>query len=223
MIGRHRDDPEVLTTRWITLGQACKLLGVNESTLRRWADAGHVRSFRTPGGHRRFSEDDLRALVAGQGPTGREPYTSLNQLALARIRRRLQRGRSHAAPWYSGLREEDRERLRPLGRRLVALVSEYLTRGARRSRLAEEAREIGHEYGHELARDGMTLRDALEAFTFFRKGLDDTAMEVAQKSDLSADEAVEVWELLSNLADQVLLAIAETYEEAATAAAPRSS
>ena len=65
MNNRFRDDSEGLATRWITLGQACKLLGVNESTLRRWADAGHVRSFRTPGGHRRFSEEDLRVLMAG--------------------------------------------------------------------------------------------------------------------------------------------------------------
>ena len=216
MIGRYRDDPENLATRWITLGQACKLLGVNESTLRRWADAGHVRSFRTPGGHRRFSEEDLRNLVAGQSVSTREPYTSISNLALNRIRRRLQRGRSQAAPWYSGLAEEDKERLRPLGRRLVALVSEYLSKGAKRSRLAEEAREIGHEYGRELARDGMSLRDFLEAFTFFRKSLDETAMEVAQKGDLSSEEAVEVWELLSNLADQVLLAIAEAFDEAAT-------
>jgi len=222
MISRHRDDPETLTTRWITLGQACKVLGVNESTLRRWADAGHVRSFRTPGGHRRFSEDDLRALVAGQGSAGREPYASLGQLAIARIRRRLQRGRGLAAPWHSGLREEDRERLRLLGRRLLSLVSEYLTKGARRSRLADDARGVGHEYGHELARDGLSLHDALDAFTFFRKGLDDTATEVAQKHNLSAEETIEVWELLSNLTDQVLLAIVAAYEEAATptAAAP---
>lgn len=213
MRSAFRDDPETVVTRWITLGQACKLLGVNESTLRRWADAGHVRSFRTPGGHRRFSEEDLRALVAGQGVTAREPYTSISSLALSRIRRRLQRGRGQVAPWYSALDEEDRERLRPLGRRLVALVSEYLTKGAKRSRLAEEAREIGHEYGRELARDGMNMRDFLEAFTFFRKSLDETAMEVAQKGDLTSEEAVEVWELLSNLADQVLLAIAEAFEE----------
>ena len=65
---RFRDENEP-TPRWITLGQACKLLGVNESTLRRWADAGHVRSFRTPGGHRRFSEEDLRVLMSGQVST----------------------------------------------------------------------------------------------------------------------------------------------------------
>lgn len=217
MVDRFRDKAESFTTRWITLGQACKLLGVNESTLRRWADAGHVRSFRTPGGHRRFSEEDLRGLVAGRGAGGGEPYTSLGQLALSRIRRRLQRGRDQA-PWYAGISEDERERLRPLGRRLVALVSEYMTKGARRSQLIDEAREIGHEYGRELVRDRLSMRDALEAFTFFRKGLDDSAMELAQKNDLSSEEAVEVWELLSHLADQVLLSIAETYEEAQTPA-----
>ncbi len=217
MVNRLRDSSDSFSTRWITLGQACKLLGVNESTLRRWADAGHVRSFRTPGGHRRFSEEDLRSLVAGRGGAGGEPYTSLGQLALTRIRRRLQRGRGQA-PWYTGISEADRERLRPLGRRMVGLVSEYMTKGARRSQLVDEAREIGHEYGRELVRDRLSIRDALEAFTFFRKGLDDSAMELAQKNDLSAEEAVEVWDLLSNLADQVLLAIAETYEGAETPA-----
>jgi len=32
--------------RWLTLGQACRMLNVDESTLRRWADAGQVRTFR---------------------------------------------------------------------------------------------------------------------------------------------------------------------------------
>lgn len=211
-MARLRRDAEPLSNRWITLGQACKLLGVNESTLRRWADAGHVRSFRTPGGHRRFSEEDLRSLVAGHVP-GREPYSSIGSMALSRIRRRLQRGRSQAAPWYSNLTEEQRERMRSLGRRLVSLVSDYLTKGARRSRLLDEAREIGQEMGRELATDGLPIRDFVEAFTFFRKGLDDAAMEIAQKSEMSSEEAVEIWELLSSLADQVLLAIAEAYDE----------
>ena len=216
MANRFRDTSETFSTRWITLGQACKLLGVNESTLRRWADAGHVRSFRTPGGHRRFSEDDLRRMTEERGRPGGEPYASLGQLALSRIRRRLQRGRGQA-PWYAGISEEDRDRLRSLGRRLLALVTEFKTKGARRSRLIDEAREIGHEYGRELVRERLGIRDAIEAFTFFRKELDESAVEQIQKDD-SLDEAVEMWELLSNLADQVLLAIAETYEEAQTPA-----
>lgn len=221
MSDRYRDDPESLATRWITLGQACKLLGVNESTLRRWADAGHVRSFRTPGGHRRFSEDDLRVLMAGQVPTQTEPYNSISNIALARIRRRLQRGKGQSAHWFSNLAEEDREKMRPLGRRLVALVSEYLTRGASRPNLLEEAKGIAREYGKLLVSDGMSLRDAVEGFTFFRKTLDETAMEEAQKNELTTEKAIELWELLTNLGDQVLISIAESYEEAGMASAAR--
>jgi hypothetical protein len=103
--------------------------------------------------------------------------------------------------------------MRPLGRRLVNLVSEYLARGSRRSRLLDEARRIGREYGKELAESFMPLSDAVEAFTFFRKGLDDAAIELAHRSNLSADEAVEVWELLSGLADQILLSMTEAYEK----------
>jgi len=211
---RFRDENEPLTTRWITLGQACKLLGVNESTLRRWADAGHVRSFRTPGGHRRFSEEDLRVLMSGQVSASREPYDSIGNIALTRIRRRLQRGRGQGAHWYDELSEDERDNLRPLGRRLVTLVSEYLSNGANRPNLIEDARGIAHEYGTLLVRDGLSLRDAIEAFTFFRRTLDETAMEEAQKSNLTSDKAIELWELLTNLGDQVLLSIAESYEEA---------
>ncbi len=206
------------TTRWISLSRACALLGVNESTLRRWADAGHVRSFRTPGGHRRFAEDDLRSLMAGHGRPGATTYGTLGQLATVRIRRRLQRGKSHEAPWYAGISEDLRERMRPLGRRLMTLVSEYLARGSRRSRLLDEARRIGSDYGKELAESSMSLSDAIEAFTFFRKGLDDAAIDLAHRGNLSAEEAVEVWELLAGLADQVLLSLAEAYEQARRAA-----
>ncbi|MCS7276994.1 MAG: helix-turn-helix domain-containing protein [Dehalococcoidia bacterium] len=204
---------ETRPTRWLTLGEACKLLGVNESTLRRWADAGHVRSFRTPGGHRRFSEEDLRALIEGHTAERRASYRDLGQLALARIRRRLQRGRAQAAEWYTNLPEAARERLRPLGRRLVALVSDYLGRGSQRGRLLEEAREVALEYGRELKGEGVPLRAALEAFVFFRRGLTDSAVELCQRNNLSAEEAVEVWDLLSTLADQVLLALADAYSQ----------
>ena len=193
---------------------------MNESTLRRWGDAGHIRSFRTPGGHRRFAEDDLRSLMAGQGRLGVTTYGTLGHLATVRIRRRLQRGKSHEAPWFASISEDLRERMRPLGRRLVNLVSEYLARGSRRSRLLDEARRIGRDYGKELAESSMRLSDAIEAFTFFRKSLDDAAIELAHRSNLSAEEAVEVWELLAGLADQVLLSMTEAYEEARRLATP---
>jgi len=48
---------------WLTLGQAAKFLGVAQSTLRKWCDAGRVPAFTTPGGHRRFRRSDLDEFV----------------------------------------------------------------------------------------------------------------------------------------------------------------
>jgi excisionase family DNA binding protein len=50
---------------WLTLGQAASYLGVAQSTVRKWSDAGRLPAFYTPGGHRRFRRGDLDAFLAG--------------------------------------------------------------------------------------------------------------------------------------------------------------
>src|SRR5256886_16876181 len=49
---------DVLSTR-----QVATLLGVGEATMKRWADAGEIDCFRTPGGHRKFRLRDVTAFV----------------------------------------------------------------------------------------------------------------------------------------------------------------
>ena len=61
---------------WVSLTEACRLLGVSPSTVRRWADTGMVRTFVTPGGHRRFSRAGLESLLprpAHRPPVPRRP------------------------------------------------------------------------------------------------------------------------------------------------------
>jgi excisionase family DNA binding protein len=197
---------------WLTLGNASRLLGVDESTLRRWADAGQVRAFRTPGGHRRFAEADVQAILNGQAYKPRAGAGDLGLLAVTRIRRQLQRGPGHDAAWHTGAGEQERERLRTLGRRLVVFVSDYLSGRSRRGARVE-AREIGHEYGRELAQAGFSLHQTLEAFTFFRRSLDQATRQVAQRTGLSPEETLAHCEQVMSLADEVLLGIAESFEE----------
>jgi DNA-binding transcriptional MerR regulator len=195
------------------------MLGVDESTLRRWADASQVRTFRTPGGHRRFADADVQAILSGQAYRFQSRPDDLGTVALTRIRRQLQRRSAHDAPWHFGAGDQERERMRALGRRLVTFVSDYL--GGRNRRGARtEAREIGHEYGRELAQAGLSLRQTLEAFTFFRRSLDQTTRQVAQKTGLSAEETLGHCEQVMSLADEVLLGIAESFEEARDGALP---
>jgi len=47
-----------------TSSQAARYLGVSLATIRRWTDAGHISCYRTPGGQRRFSRDQLDRFIA---------------------------------------------------------------------------------------------------------------------------------------------------------------
>jgi excisionase family DNA binding protein len=198
-------------TRWVSLGDASRLLGVNESTLRRWSDAGQVRSYRTPGGHRRFAERDLLALLSGGLRRSSRAFGGLGDVALARIRRDIRRGRNES--WYRGASDEDeRGRLRDLGRHLLELVPECLARGPKRARAHAEALDIGRQYGHELRRMGLSSRDAVQAFTFFRHSLVEAAKQFAAREGRSAEESEEAGERIIALADEMLLALLEAHE-----------
>lgn len=47
-----------------TSSQAARYLGVSLATIRRWADAGYISCYRTPGSQRRFSRSQLDDFVA---------------------------------------------------------------------------------------------------------------------------------------------------------------
>lgn len=46
-----------------TSSQAARYLGVSLATIRRWNDAGYLPSYRTPGGQRRFSREQLDGFI----------------------------------------------------------------------------------------------------------------------------------------------------------------
>ncbi|MDA3649060.1 BldC family transcriptional regulator [Saccharopolyspora indica] len=48
----------------LTPGEVAALFRVDPKTVTRWATAGRIGSIRTPGGHRRFRESEVRALLA---------------------------------------------------------------------------------------------------------------------------------------------------------------
>ena len=55
----------------LTTSEAARHLGVSLSTIRRWSDLGYLRGYRTPGGQRRFSVeqlDDFLVSLESGGP-----------------------------------------------------------------------------------------------------------------------------------------------------------
>jgi len=49
--------------RLLTPGEVASLFRVDPKTVTRWAAAGRINSIRTPGGHRRFRESEIRELL----------------------------------------------------------------------------------------------------------------------------------------------------------------
>lgn len=204
---------------WLTLGAASELLGVSESTIRRWADAGDVRSFRTRGGHRRILEDDLRQIIANAaGAAPSRDTDRISDLALTRVKRRLGRARQgQNVAAFEGLSDGTRERLRLLGRQLVDLFARYIASDSKKERFIEDARAIGREYGRILAGSSVRLTTAVSTFNSLRRSLEETASQIASEAGLPTDEAVEALENILVLADVTLEGMAEIYETSAGA------
>jgi excisionase family DNA binding protein len=70
------DDSDFTTTPdtglSLTISEAARYLGVSLSTVRRWSDAGALPSYRTPGGQRRFSRDQLDDFLRSLRRGGRD-------------------------------------------------------------------------------------------------------------------------------------------------------
>ena len=188
-------------SQWLSLRDACRLLDVSNTTLRQWADNGYLRVYRTPGGHRRFLRDDVdsfanapeRAQEQGRGD-------AIEGSALRKIRRSLSRNDVLQQPWYQSVEEEGKVRMRLFGRRLLSLLLQEAGPRRRRQELLEEARLLGREYGTEMSERGVTLKDTIEAFVFFR-------MMVLDSTNPGT------WGRIIEAADKVLVGMAASYED----------
>ncbi len=191
-------------SRWLSLRDACRLLDVSQTTLRQWADGGHLRVYRTPGGHRRFLREDVDAFTGSKVEPGESNgQEELEDSALRRIRRRLHQLTVSNQTWHSSMDEESRFRMRLFGRRLLTLLAQDPSNRPRRHEALTEAYLLGRQYGGEMADTEVGLKDTVEAFIFFRKMVLDSA-------------AADSWSGLLELADRVLVGLTESFEERLT-------
>ena len=61
------------TERLLTPHQVAEMFRVDPKTVARWASNGWIGSIRTPGGHRRFRESEVRALLAERAKPADSP------------------------------------------------------------------------------------------------------------------------------------------------------
>lgn len=196
------NNPIVEKSQWLPLRDACRLLDVSNTTLRQWADNGYLRVYRTPGGHRRFLRDDVESFANAPEQAqeqGRED--AIEDSALRKIRRSLSRNDVVKQSWYQSVEEEGKDRMRLFGRRLLSLLLQESGARRRRQELLEEAHMLGREYGTEMSERGVSLKDTIEAFVFFRTMVLDSTNSGA-------------WNRIIEAADRVLVGMADSYQDA---------
>ena len=208
------DGEERGSGRWLSIDAACRLLGVDQSTLRRWSDAGKLPVFRTPGGHRRYNEDDLRAFQRGESRPrrrlSRRVLTDLSFSAYATDYLRQARTR----PWYRAYAPVQLEELRVLGRRLVDLAVRSISGRTDRAQILDEGQAIGRRYGALGAAAGLSAADAVEAFLFFRFPVIQAAARFIEEADIPAKRAVHLFAEITQFMDHVLIATVAAHADA---------
>ncbi len=198
--------------RWLPLGEAASRLGVDEATLRHWADTGRIRTFRTPGGHRRFQEGDLHALIHQEVPR----VADLGHLLERRCAKLLARRPAQvlaARPWFSGLDEPLRARAREHGRKLFDAVIRFATDARSRKAIRQQLEEQSRDYGRELRRAGLGPVAAAEAFGFFRHLVIEMITEPRGRGGMLDEDQVRTLVEVSDLLDVVFLSVLRAWNE----------
>jgi len=72
----------------LTPAEVAQLFRVQPQTVTRWATTGRLRFLRTPGGHRRFRESDVRAFLMESTTTTKGLTRRTAQSAAAKPARR---------------------------------------------------------------------------------------------------------------------------------------
>jgi excisionase family DNA binding protein len=193
----------------MSLSEASRVLGVSPATLRRWSDAGRLRVYTTPGGHRRFSRSALERLLPAD--RSRRPSIGGAGLSPSRIARTYRRASREAAPelpWVLTLTDEQRLLFRERGHNLAASLLQYLDapQPEAADHHLEEASSSAAEYGTIAARHGLSLSQTVEGFLRFRAPFHHELAIAARRRGFDTAETTDLLETAERAMDRLLMA-----------------
>src|SRR5215212_2177896 len=194
---------------WIGLGEASEVLGVAPGTLRRWSDAGRVRAFTTPGGHRRFRRSALERLIPTDSTTRPSLVRSgVTPSRLARAYRAEARSAARQMPWLVELDEAERAWFREHGRQLATALVAHLDAGDEETSAAQLSAATAEAagYGRMASQLGVSLSQAVEGFLQFRRPFLHELVLVARRRGFDTAATTELLESADAVMDRLLIA-----------------
>lgn len=199
---------------WLTIHEASQLVGVSVATLRRWCDAGEVRCFTTPGGHRRFDRAAVLGLVPT--PTVHRPRVTCGGETSIRVVRAYRRDvrRGDDSPCLAAVPENLRLLFREHGRAMVTALVELLDEaGTDNGTALARAERSAAACGRAAADSGMSLQQALELFLRFRTPFLHEIGAMARRWRLDAAAATALLEDAADGVDGLLPAMVAGFQQ----------
>jgi excisionase family DNA binding protein len=215
-------EPETLE-QWLTVQQACALIGVAPATLRRWSAAGDVPAFTTPGGHRRFA----RSTILGMLPDARRARPNLERLGetpqhMTDVYRRQLGHVFRGAAWLVNLDKDQLEALRDHGRAitasLLAIIDEP-THAERRTALAT-AVAGATECGRIAAQGSAGIGETVETFLRFRALFLAELVAMSRRRGLDTVAATDLLATANEAIDQLHVAVISGHQAQLAPSAP---
>jgi len=203
--------------RWLSLGPASALLGVDKDTLRRWADDGRVQAWTTPGGHRRFERRTLERLAADRGGGPITPLATLGA-SPARVTRAYRA--TYATSGAPLADEADRDAFRRDGRMLVERLLTYLDADGHpdaRAAAEADATAIVDDLATRLAVSGTDLTGSVAQFVAARRPFLAELAGLGRRRSLDPSRLGALYEDASGLLDRLLLRFIDAHRAASGA------
>lgn len=200
-------DPAPAPERWLPLGTASRLLGVDPGTLRRWADQGRLEVFHTPGGHRRFSRRGVERVLS----SGRRAAPNLARLGgtAERFTRAYRRQYRDHDPDLGATRlpEPDRIAFRATGRELVGALLRHIDAGEEAERQAAmgEAEVTARALASQARHVGAGLSESVVLFLAARGPFLSEIGTLARRRALAPEELSRLYEDASSALDHLLV------------------
>lgn len=194
---------------WLTVGRACQLLGVDASTLRLWTDAGRIHVFRTPGGHRRYREEDLTVFLRSQQQKTHVRLADVIGDRGARLIPGTSRRRIREQQWYADLDPQAADAMRLTCRTLMTALTTYLSGGRGRRAALAAGEDAGRALGVQVAALRLSPAEATRAFLFFKGSITQT---VSSRLPLRSEGRVRSIRYIDLFLDRVLVQMMAVYE-----------
>lgn len=211
--------------RWLSLGPASRLLGIDPDTLRRWADEGRVEAWTTPGGHRRFDRRALERLATDRRRGVGRPLASLGASPerLNRVYRKHYAADAAASEAATGPRptsaqdDVDRDAYRQDGRRLIAALIDFLDADPEdaptRDGFEGDAQAIVDDQAARLAAAGSSLTEAVSRFVAARGPFLAELAGLGRSRSLDPTRLAALYGDASAILDRLLLRFIATHQE----------